>query len=113
MCTFTEHEHLRVCERVLKPKSIYHVVRAAFFCAFMGLKCSISAATSHLNGGKEIIHWNILTASEQSLLHIPAAASIKDKRHVTLGSSALVQCPLFDTGEYQMHPKKTCNGLNF
>lgn len=65
----------------------------------MGLKCSSSAATSHPNGGKEMIHWNILIASEYTILHIPAAPSMKDKRNVTLGSSALVQCPVFETGE--------------
>lgn len=65
----------------------------------MGLKHSISAATSHLNRGKEIIHWNILTVYEYTILHIPAAASIKDKRNGTFGSSALVQCPVFHTGE--------------
>lgn len=76
----------------------------------MGLKCGISAATSQLNGEKEIIHCNILTVAEYTVLHIPETVTIKDKINATLRSALLLQCPVFDTGQQQICGKKSMQG---
>lgn len=72
MCTFMEHEHLRAFERVLKSKSIYHVIGAAFPVCLQAWSMAPVQLQVKWMRKKEIIHCNILTVSEYTVLHIPA-----------------------------------------